>query len=42
MNKSSFCRMQNPQFRRFYIDPIPEDARLPYAIEKLPRVDCRS
>ena len=40
-HRSTFCRMQNHQFRRFYIDPIPNDARLPYAIEKLPRVDYR-
>ena len=41
-HRSTFCRMQNPQFRQFYIDPIPEDAKLPYAIQKLPRVDYRS
>jgi len=40
-HRSTFCRMQNPQFRRFYIDPIPEDSKLPYPIEKLPRVDYR-
>jgi len=38
-HRSTFCRMQNPQFRRFYIDPIPDEAKLPYPIEKLPRVD---
>ena len=41
-HRSTFCRMQNPDFRRFYIDPIPEDARLPYPIENLPRVDYRT
>ena len=41
-HRSTFCRMQNPQFRHFYIDPIPEDAQLPYPIEKLPRVDYES
>ncbi|NVM44504.1 MAG: radical SAM protein [Candidatus Lokiarchaeota archaeon] len=41
-HRSDFCRMQNPQFRHTYIDPIPEDAKLPYPIEKLPRVDYRS
>ena len=41
-HRSPFCRMQNPGFRSFYIDPIPDDAKLPYPIEKLPRVDYRS
>jgi len=41
-HRSSFCRMQNPKFRHFYIDPIPEDAFLPYEIEKLPNVDYRN
>ncbi len=27
------CRMQNPAFRRQYIDTIPDDAELPYYIE---------
>jgi MoaA/NifB/PqqE/SkfB family radical SAM enzyme len=36
------CRMQNAKFRHFYIDPIPEDARLPYDITQLPRVDYRN
>ena len=40
-HRSPFCRMQNPGFRSFYIDPIPDDAKLPYSIEKLPRVDYR-
>jgi MoaA/NifB/PqqE/SkfB family radical SAM enzyme len=35
------CRMQNQKFRHFYIDPIPDDALLPYDITKLPRVDYR-
>ncbi|MFW9831477.1 MAG: radical SAM/SPASM domain-containing protein [Candidatus Thorarchaeota archaeon] len=38
-HRSHFCRMQNPQFRQHYIDPIPDDAKLPYNISKLPRVD---
>jgi MoaA/NifB/PqqE/SkfB family radical SAM enzyme len=40
-HKTQFCRMQNLKFRRFYIDPIPDDAMLPYPIEKLPQVDYR-
>ncbi len=40
-HRSPFCRMQNPEFRRSYIDPITEDAKLTYPIEKLPRVDYR-
>ena len=35
------CRMQNARFRHFYIDPIPDDAVLPYSITQLPRVDYR-
>ena len=35
------CRMQNPKFRHFYIDPIPDDASLPYDITRLPYVDYR-
>jgi MoaA/NifB/PqqE/SkfB family radical SAM enzyme len=35
------CRMQNARFRHFYIDPIPDDAVLPYSITHLPRVDYR-
>jgi MoaA/NifB/PqqE/SkfB family radical SAM enzyme len=34
-----FCRMQNPAFRHFYIEPIPDDAPLPYPIVKLSEVD---
>ncbi|MFX1447914.1 MAG: radical SAM/SPASM domain-containing protein [Promethearchaeota archaeon] len=41
-HRSSFCRMQSPDFRRYYIDPIPDDAKLPYPIEKLPYVDYQS
>jgi MoaA/NifB/PqqE/SkfB family radical SAM enzyme len=40
-HRSTFCRMQNPKFRHFYIDPIPEGAILPYKIENLPYVDYR-
>ena len=36
------CRMQNHEFRRFYVDPIPDDAILPYPVEKLPRMDYRT
>lgn len=41
-HRSTFCRMQNPNFRHFYIDPIPDDQILPYDIKKLPNVDYRS
>jgi MoaA/NifB/PqqE/SkfB family radical SAM enzyme len=40
-HKSPFCRMQSADFRKFYIDPIPDDAYLPYKISKLPHVDYR-
>ncbi len=40
-HRDTSCRMQNPKFRRFYIDPIPDDSRLPYDIEKLPYKDYR-
>jgi len=40
-HRSTFCRMQNPDFRHLYIDPIPDNAPLPYSIEKLPLVDYR-
>jgi MoaA/NifB/PqqE/SkfB family radical SAM enzyme len=40
-HRSQFCRMQHPDFRRFYIDPIPDDAPLPYPIDKLSSVDYR-
>ena len=35
------CRMRNAKFRHFYINPIPDDALLPYDISRLPRVDYR-
>jgi MoaA/NifB/PqqE/SkfB family radical SAM enzyme len=35
------CRMQNAKFRHFYIDPIPDNAPLPYDITQLPFVDYR-
>ncbi len=38
-HRSHFCRMQNRQFRECYIDPIPNDATLPYDIYNLPSVD---
>jgi len=34
-----FCRMQNLAFRQCYIDPIPDNASLPYPISNLPEVD---
>jgi MoaA/NifB/PqqE/SkfB family radical SAM enzyme len=40
--RSQFCRMQNPRFRSLYIDPIPDDAFLPYSIDRLPRIDYRN
>ena len=40
-HRSTSCRMQHPDFRRFYIDPIPPNSKLPYDIEKLPKVDYR-
>jgi MoaA/NifB/PqqE/SkfB family radical SAM enzyme len=40
-HRRQFCRMQNPKFRHAYIDPIPEDAILPFSVDKLPRVDFR-
>ena len=40
-HRSTFCRMQHSTFRHFYIDPIPNDAILPYSIEELPQVDYR-
>ncbi|MHA2130030.1 MAG: radical SAM/SPASM domain-containing protein [Promethearchaeota archaeon] len=40
-HRSPFCRMQNKEFRHFYIDPIPDGAFLPYPINKLPYVDYR-
>jgi hypothetical protein len=40
-DRSPFCRMQDKYFRRVYIDPIPNNAYLPYPISKLPRVDYR-
>ncbi len=38
-HRSHYCRMQNPEFRHCYIDPIPDNATLPYSIAKLPKVD---
>lgn len=40
-HRSPFCRMQDKNFRELYIDPIPDDAYLPYPINKLPHVDYR-
>ena len=38
----TYCRMQNPEFRRQYIDPIPEGAGLPYDIANLERQEIRT
>ena len=38
-HRTSYCRMQNPEFRRRYIDPIPEGAYLPHPIEQLASAD---
>ena len=40
-HRTTLCRMQNEKFRNFYIDPIPDDASLPYTIDNLPHVDYR-
>lgn len=40
-HRSSFCRMQNLKFRHCYIDPIPDNAILPYPVFRLPQVDYR-
>lgn len=40
-HRSPFCRMQNKEFRHLFIDPIPDDATLPYQINNLPREDYR-
>ncbi|MHA2392102.1 MAG: radical SAM protein [Promethearchaeota archaeon] len=41
-HRSTFCRMQNPDFRAIYIDSIPDNSPLPYSIEKFPYVDYRA
>jgi len=40
-HRDSFCRMQNEKFREIYINPIPDDATLPYTIDNLPNLDYR-
>ncbi|MFX1366528.1 MAG: radical SAM/SPASM domain-containing protein [Promethearchaeota archaeon] len=40
-HRDTSCRMQHPNFRRLYIEPIPDDSTLPYDIEKLPYKDYR-
>lgn len=40
-HRTQFCRMQHEVFRKCYIEPIPDDAILPYPVEKLPYVDYR-
>ncbi len=34
-HKSVTCRMQQPDFRKLYIDSIPDGSALPYSIDKL-------
>ncbi len=41
-NRSMGCKMQNPFFRKAFIDAIPDGAELPYPIDRLPRVDYRA
>lgn len=38
-HRTSYCRMQNSEFRRRYIDPIPEGALLPRPIGQLESAD---
>jgi MoaA/NifB/PqqE/SkfB family radical SAM enzyme len=40
-HRSTYCRMQNRKFRNLYIDPIPDNALLPYSIDNLPPIDYR-
>jgi len=40
-NRSMGCKMQNPFFRKAFIDAIPDGAELPYPIDRLPSVDYR-
>jgi len=40
-HRVSYCRMQNEKFRKCYIDPIPNNAVLPYPIKNLEAVDYR-
>ncbi|KKM72660.1 hypothetical protein LCGC14_1418330, partial [marine sediment metagenome] len=40
-HRATFCRMQNPKFRNLYIDPIPDNALLPYNIKNFPPTDYR-
>jgi MoaA/NifB/PqqE/SkfB family radical SAM enzyme len=41
-HRSTFCRMQNLKFRKIFIDPIPDNALLPYSIDSLPLIDYQS
>jgi MoaA/NifB/PqqE/SkfB family radical SAM enzyme len=41
-HRTNVCRMQDPKFRKYYVDPIPDNAILPYSIDKLPRVDYKT
>ena len=38
-HRTSYCRMQKSEFRRRYIDPIPEGALLPRPIGQLESAD---
>jgi MoaA/NifB/PqqE/SkfB family radical SAM enzyme len=40
-HRNQYCRMQHPDFRKIYIDPIPDDAYLPYPIDNLSKEDYR-
>jgi len=40
-HRSIACRMQHPEFRKLYIDPIPEGSPLPYPMNKHVRLDYR-
>ena len=41
-HNSHMCRMQHPDFRRCYVEAIPENASLPYDVKNLPCVDYRA
>ena len=40
--RTQACKMQNPLFRKIFIDAIPEGAPLPYPIARLPRIDYKA
>ena len=41
-HNSHMCRMQHPDFRRCYVETIPENVSLPYDVKNLPCVDYRA